>query len=223
MPRDVSLKIRLSDGSPEVSLKGTLPDEDVASLEAFIRYTDELDAVRLVKSGFQFSYRVQMDETKTVFSAQHPQEDEVMAVLHRLRPLVLSKEHASFDRVSGILGRTFKDARFHSVLKQIRVTYDCAEPDSPRFISNDVALNSRELLFVWLNAHEYHRDLDKQASLEKILGHAPDVFVRQALLMAINGLILGIRALAGLAETVLGRRNTFSAHVQKAGEIVPPP
>jgi len=216
VPRDVSLTIRQSDGSPEIPLKGSLSDEDVATLEAFIRYTDELDSVRLVKSGFQFSYRVQMDETKTILSAKHPEDEELMAVLHRLRPLVLSKEHASFERVSGILGRTFKDDRFHAVLKQIRVTYDCAEPGLPRFISNDVVLNSRDLLFVWLNAYEYHRDLDKQATLEKILGHAPDVFVRQALLMAINGLILGVRALAGLAETVLGRRNTFSAHVDKA-------
>jgi hypothetical protein len=213
MARDVIVTVRLSDGSPDVALKATLADEDVSTLEAFIGYADDLDALRLVKAGFPFGFRVQINDGKTTFSARHPDEEEVMAVLLRLRPLVLSNEHASFDRVSGILARAFQQPAFHALLKQTRTTYDCAEAGLPRFISNDVVLNSRETLFQWLNAREYHRDKDKQASLDKILGHAPDIFVRHALLMAIDGLILGIRGLAGLVETVLGRRKTFTGNL----------
>ena len=173
MPRDVSLTIRQSDGSPEIPLKGSLSDEDVATLEAFIRYTDELDSVRLVKSGFQFSYRVQMDETKTILSAKHPEDEELMAVLHRLRPLVLSKEHASFERVSGILGRTFKDDRFHAVLKQIRVTYDCAEPGLPRFIDGSRTLKGDGMDSDW-------ETIKAQEKAEKVKGGTP---VQRSLLL----------------------------------------
>lgn len=193
---------------------GTLSDEEVATLAAYIGYVDALDALCLIKSGFEFGISFKIEGGRTTFIPRHPDPESVLAVLHRLRPLVLSREHASFERVSGILGRAFGDAIFRAVLKVIRITYDSAEPDLPRLISNDVVLSSRATLFDWLNSYgEYHADQKKKAKLDKLLGHVPDALSQHAFLMAIDGLVKGVQGLAGLVQLVLARQDSFDAHV----------
>lgn len=213
MPRDVQLLIRPPDGATPASVTGTLSDEDLATLAAYIGYVDALDALSLVKSGFQFGISFNIEGGRTSFIPRHPDPEAVLAVLHRLRPLVLSREHASFERVSGILGRTFSDPSFRAVLKVIRITYDSTEQDLPRIISNDVVLSSRATLFDWLNSYgEYHTDQEKKAKLDKLLGHVPDALSQHAFLMAIDGLVKGAQGLAGLVELVLGRQDSFDAY-----------
>ncbi len=79
-------------------------DSEWDQLHEFLGHVADLQATQFVAKGanvhLQFEYKVGQEPS---WSAQMPPEDELFAFLHRLRPLILQGEPASF------LNRTFRN------------------------------------------------------------------------------------------------------------------
>jgi hypothetical protein len=86
--------------------------------------------------------------------------------LHHLRPLYLSDESASFDKVAGLIGRRFSHKAMKRHLKAIRSVKD-SSPYSGlgQFTIGDVPVWDNETLKKWLYAFEYHQDREKKEYL----------------------------------------------------------
>jgi hypothetical protein len=87
---------------------------------------------------------------------------ELHELLHVLRPVILQKEPASFQAVSGLLRKRFANRRFSESLKPIRNMFEHGELRSYMQITlGDRPFFDQSTLNLWLNAEQYHTDEEK--------------------------------------------------------------
>jgi len=143
-----------------------------------------------------------------------PSWDDVQLVLHKLRPLILQREPASFHRIKGLIGRHFKDSPLGGILKSLDDQYSGRRMQSMvRMRSNDSLMNSEEMLFTWLNAHEYHRDGEKARFLETLHRVLPLKWSQGVFVSLIIEKIKAADALSLLCDLVLGERQTLDIRI----------
>ena len=92
------------------------------------------------------------------------------------RPLILTNEPASFDRIRGLLGRQFAHPTIREHLRELNERYRAGhyQPyfqihvgETPLF--DDTTFNA------WLNGTQYHRDIDKRMMIRELEeGLGPD-------------------------------------------------
>ncbi|WP_239795877.1 hypothetical protein [Candidatus Nitrotoga arctica] len=146
--------------------------------------------------------------------AKAPPVDDVLAFLHRLRPLILQEEPACFQKVRAVLKRRLKDAPIHPFMGWLLEVYEGKEMQKMISIqSNNCIVNSEKMLFTWLNAYEYHREREKQELLESYSKIMPTEWSRGVFLTLLVEKGKAISNLGALVEVVLGKRNALSLSV----------
>lgn len=204
-----TLRERLSNN--EVSVVAEFSDDELRHLEAFRTYVNDLLSVKLVQDGVACAVNIDYKEgLGATITSQLPPSEQIMVMLHRLRPLILNDEHASFNRVCGIIGSRINDPIFRRVLKRQRKIYDGRSMQDQIVVTataenSNLVINSEKALFSWLNAYEYHRDQGKRKEIDRFhqllaLDHSKAFF-----LMLITNKIRAIEALARLVDLILGK------------------
>ena len=121
--------------------------------------------------SFSFNYDADLGFTTT---GTLPPDDDVVALLHRLRPLVLTSEQTEFFRVCKIIDRRVRHESIQAELERCRDLFSGKRFQSLVKISvtspagDAIVLNSEATLQKWLKAYEYHRDDEKRQHLEDL-------------------------------------------------------
>jgi hypothetical protein len=148
----------------------TFTSEEWQRLLRFAQLADELRQTKLVAAPGALRWTQNVDNEGTVdFRVlEAPTPDEFRALLHLMRPFILSDEPTNFGRVRNILAKQLRDPDFQRYLEREAARFTGAIAGRIRFISDGVVLNSDETLRKWLNAYEYHRDHEKAQELEAL-------------------------------------------------------
>ena len=81
-----------------------------------------------------------------------PSDEDLIVVLHRLRPFILNDEPYSYNRVNGILARAFTQQPLRDVFKEERRRYDGrAWQQQLKITSGSTTLNSDDVVMKWLS------------------------------------------------------------------------
>lgn len=199
------------DGTP-VPVEARFTDEEEARLRAYDQYVEDLRVISIMKHGAPGQLKLDWHEEKGFsWTTELPPDEQLIALLHRLRPFVLEGEDTSFLRVSSTIGRR----AYNDLIRK----FLCVQKDrylgkySQQFvqvISNDVVINSEATLQKWLNAYEYHRDSDKRREIEGLhqlisLEASKAIFV-----MMLYDKATAIRNLHSLVRLILGKQDTWT-------------
>lgn len=192
-----------------------ITESDKEILIAFIENVERVRRSRIIKEGLNSSLKINYNESKGFsISTSVPHDDDLHAVLHKLRPLILNDEKASFNRVCATINRVASSSYTNMILKKARKQYQ-GELLSSQFkiISNDTNLISEKTFMNWLNAHEYHQDQAKKIKLEKItkgigLDAARSIFI-SILIEKIKAAIL----LSEFASLIVGQSDSISVKI----------
>jgi hypothetical protein len=99
---------------------------------------------------------------------------DIHEALHVARPILLSQEPCSFDRVFSAIGTRFSGSLLRTRLKELRQLYEKGDVQPLMQMSvGDQPLFHDSALKLWLNGVQYHHDLEKRQQiqeLEKALG-----------------------------------------------------
>ncbi len=211
MPLCGQVTFTADDIKDPVTITYIIEDSDVAILEAYCKYVDELSTATLVKQGMPTSFEIKYNAGEGCqFSSTLPDWDHVAVLLHRLRPLILHKEHASFDTVSGIVGRILASPYAKRTLKEIRKTYSGKRFQSQILIKfDDTMLNSEDALMDYLNAFEYHRDQDKALKFERLHQLLPSESSKSLLLILLSEKIKACFSMANLLKLILCKEDSL--------------
>lgn len=206
------LTLIIPETGESISLAGSLEDQEWEALEAFVEYTKELMAVKLVKDGIPTSLKMNFDRNgELTVKTELPPPDDTMVFLHKFRPLGLKREPTYFGKICNILGKAFVDPYLRMILKQSRDIYYGKRMQSGITItSNGVVLNSDEVLHDWLNSYEYHRDKDKREFIDSLHQMLPLDASKVLFLNLLTEKLQAIQGVAGLARVILGQQHTFS-------------
>ena len=221
MPVTTTIHLNGGPGGADEDVVCTLTDEDVALFTAFLSYVTDLEALSIVQSPPSLSLNFRVESGASVFSASLPPWETVMPLLHRLRPIILENEHASYATVAARLGQRVPSPAFRALLRFSRQIYDGRhQQEMIRVSANETVLNSERVLMNWLNAYEYHRDQSLKAQIDRLLGWLPEDLPRFFFVQMLFDKVRAAQALAGMAELALGRRTTFTARIPLAPPAV---
>ncbi len=221
MPITTPIHLKGGPSGADEDVVCTLSDDDVIVLTAFLSYVADLEALSIIQTPPPVSLNIRVENGESVFSATLPAWEAVMPLLHRLRPIILENEHASYAVVASLLGQRIPSPAFRALLRFARQIYDGRQQQEMiRVSANDTVINSERVLMNWLNAYEYHRNQTLKAQIDALLGWLPEVLPRAFFVQMLFEKVRAAQALAGMAELALGRRTTFTARIPSATPAV---
>lgn len=181
MPKTTKIKTANEDGSNEEVVEMVFDDKDWEILEDFAKYTAEMESNPLIRDGIPSS----LNETWTAgeglkVEAQIPPDDQIDAMLMKLRPFLLESEPTNFDKVKKILGKATSNERVRRHLKALGSFYSGAHLQSI-FVAGVSSsehpegriINSEDMLQLWLNGCRFHREKEKQKIFDAMHGIMP--------------------------------------------------
>ena len=214
------VRFEMTDADGFKKIETDFSDEEWALLEEYATVFDELVTSPATRGVVTFGFSINWSDMigwASVDTSKFPSKTELAAVLHFLRPIILSSERTYFMKVMNVIAkrapskawkalrRQFEGSRFESMM-----TISVTPPPTPlQPEPKPIILNSGDLLRKWLNAFEYHRDADKAAEFSELY---QDDFPTPE---HVKGLMVSVR---GTAWSV---RN--GKCVRPGGGVTPPP
>jgi hypothetical protein len=195
------------EGQSNIQIEGELLDEDFKILEMFLMQYDELARSGPLQRGLPCHIVLNFNETEGLSSTgELPSKDDLSILLHLLRPFILHNEPASFNRACGILKKQFSNPHLRILISQEQEVYTGRRLQRIMKISSDeVIINSEKVLNDWLNSYEYHRDLSKRQTIDKLFEYIPKDFLKGLLVCLVFDKVDAIRDIAKIIRTLFGK------------------
>lgn len=209
MPRPICITVQVPPGHV-AAIQSELTDGDADVLGRYVHHVGQLFATKAVRDGLPCDLSIKF--VPALFGgsieANLPDDDTLAIVLHRLRPLILQKESASFVNTCAVLGKHLADANVRAILREQRELFQNSDrAQTWALSSNDVRVNAENVLQDWLNGVEYHTDSERRMRIEQLL-QGSEVLVRHALVSMLLNKIDAIEAIGALARVVVGTLQT---------------
>lgn len=214
MSKQISFFIENPDTSSKQKIEAIFDDAELNMLEGYLLQIEDLRKTKLIKHGFHPSLNLKWEkDIGFTVETELPPEDDLLALLHRLRPFILKQEFASFEKVASLLRKKFNHNDFQPFLKYYRHLYQGKQIESVMTIrSNDLIVNSEKTMMDWLNAYEYHRDQDKKLKLKPIFEMFTHDGARAIFVMFVVDKIKAILGISDLVKLALGKDEVNSIY-----------
>jgi hypothetical protein len=186
-------------------------DDEWELLERARQYAADLKQPDLMASGtWSTKLIIRWEEGMGLSaSATLPSVEDFIVVLHRLRPIILEGEPTYFYRVLNVIARR-AEPMMRGRLESLGHLFAGREHQGLLTIRVDgVVVNSEEMLKTYLNAHEYHRDTDKQAQIATLHQILPSVATRGIFIQVIVEKLKAIRGLELLINLLQGKQEAM--------------
>ncbi|WP_373033953.1 hypothetical protein [Sulfurovum sp.] len=152
-------------------------DNEQNAIENFSMYaTTLLEIVRRKKNDFRTNMNMSAKVDEPVnFMIQLPSKDDRSILLHNLRPFILQKEQTFLPKICNFLAREIDDDMFQKFITQQKNCFFIKKNAQTFHLTTDQnkIINSDEVLTLWLNAYEYHRDDEKIKELQNLTSFLP--------------------------------------------------
>ena len=161
---------------------------------AYHQYAERLRNCPLVTKGLPELQNATLDDKSGWSFAFTPFDwNDVHGALHLARPLILTGEPSSFDRIRGVLAKEFSQPEVREYLGKLLTRYqDGFYKNSVQIQVGATSIFDETTFVTWLNARQYHTDLDKQDFVEKlsaVLGENTDSLILLHLVARIDAVL----------------------------------
>jgi len=167
---EVHIGVQTTAENPVETVSANFDEPEIDLLRRYVEFVHRLRETRLLQRGIPAITNMDWKQGEGMKWTCAPYENsELHELLHVLRPLILSKEATSFERITGMLGKKFDNKKFRSYLKLQRTIFEDGELMLFMQISlNDQPLLNDATLKLWLNGEQYHTEEEKAATWKKI-------------------------------------------------------
>lgn len=175
MAYQYNLTLTHKETGDQVSLSGEFESGNWERLIEFAQYADELLRTKFVQDGMPASLNIRWDESSGMaVTAKLPPWDDVIVFLHKFRPIGLQSERTYYYNICNILTKEIADPHFRSMIDEQRDIYSGKRMRAQFQVQSDeVILNSEQVLYDWLNAYEYHRSKEKREFVDALHNFLP--------------------------------------------------
>lgn len=167
---EIRLGLRSEVDDPVEAVSGVFDESEIDLLRRFAAFVDRVRETKLLQRGIPAITNMDWKAGEGMKWTCPPYENgELHELLHVLRPLILSREVTSFERITGMLGKKFDSETFRGHLKLQRTIFEDGELKLYMQISlNDQPLLDDATLKLWLNGEQYHTDEEKAGTWKEI-------------------------------------------------------
>ncbi len=107
--------------------------------------------------------------TNMKFNGTSPSEEDKSSFLHKIRPLILQKEITWTPNIINSLSKNIQSEQFRKLMNNLKSFFNCNDPYSIDYAIDGGKIYNDNILKLWLNAYEYHRDIDKLEELKPLI------------------------------------------------------
>lgn len=220
MPQPFELDIKVNDQTVS-TVRGEFDNNEHKKLLLYLEQHDRFRHSKPLREGFPCSMTLRGEYGKNLeLEASLPDEDTLSILLHCLRPFILQNEPASYLTVSSIIGKRIDNPLLRKFLHEQREWYNGQKLQQLMKIEvNNVILNSENVLYNWLNSHEYHGDTDKRKAIDELFQCLPDKFGHVILVSMLMDKIKAIRNVAALIAVILGKSENLHFQMHDINSI----
>jgi hypothetical protein len=187
-------------------------DEEWELVKRAGEYAAALKQRELMDRGtWSTTLKIRWEEGKGLSaSGSMPGDEDVIVVLHRLRPLILENEPTYFNRVVNVIARRADHPGMRTRLDVLKRLFAGEEFQGLVTIKVDgETVNSEEMLKTYLNAFEFHRDVDKQAQIATLHEILPSQATCGIFIQLIVEKLKAIRGLEILIDLLQGKQDAM--------------
>lgn len=215
MPYEYQLTLTIKETGENVSLSGSFLPDIWNLLNEFLQYANDLLNTKFVKSGMPASLNIKWEkDSGMVVSTKLPDWDDVTVFLHKFRPIGLQSESTNFYKICSFLSKELDHPYFRNMIDEQREIYGGKRMQSQfRIQSNDVIINSEQVLNDWLNSFEYHRNKEKRRFIESLHEMFPLEASKVLFLGLLSEKTQAIYNIAVLTRVVVGKQKSLEGHI----------
>jgi hypothetical protein len=160
--------------------------QDEHKFSEYLKNLESLNSTTIVKNGINSSLQINFAEGEELsLKSTVPSDDEISTFLHKMRMFVLNDELASYNKITGIIGRQVKDDRIRSFVKKQRAIYNGESMNQTfKITTNNGHINSDSALFDWMNGYEYHSDLVKRGRIDEMFKNLGGIDVARGIYLS---------------------------------------
>ncbi len=199
------MNVEFPDERDPIRFRYSVSDQDEVLLRRFVRSSREVVEAARRAGGLPAKLHLSYSEDSGFrVETAEPTDDQRALILHRLRPLILTNEPWSFDRVCGIVRRSSDHEFLSRHLRWLRGIYTGSEiRNMVVFSRGELVLNSDAAFQHWLNGFEYHQEEDKAAKIADGDSVLPVEVVRPIFMMLLSQKLKAISHLAFFVDKML--------------------
>lgn len=208
MSPSCEISVKRQDNGETALVSGVFSDEEWGRLNAYLQHVDVVAEAPVIKAGFKVHMQLSFNAaTGSRVTSTIPPMDDIRLLLHKLRPLILESEPTSFMKIRALLCQRLDNVFIRGTLQDQLETFDGRSSQSVvRIKLNENLLNSENFLLKWLNAHEYHRDEDKQKEIAALDAAFPEHASRAVWISLLVDKCNAIFNMAHVVACVLGKQ-----------------
>lgn len=178
-----------------------LNEEEVELLKEFVQLVQEIKSEPILDKKFSMSLNISGSVNEPMrFDIKLPDGMRLSALLHKMRPLILKEERTYLHKIIKVFAKKIDNPLLRDYFK----THSKKFRIDPSYQAYHIRIDEKDIIneetfFLWLNAYEYHRDIDKIKKMEPIV----DAFGKDFLTaIMINILIDKFHAIQDMANFV---------------------
>lgn len=196
----------------EASFKGRTESEEaifnereVSILETYHSNFVRMKSSRIFDGPFPAITNLSIrSDNGMVFEVSEFDRRDLYELLHVLRPFILKRESASFDKTISVFGKKLKGPLFRQSFKELRQLYNDGELSFIVRVSlNELPIFSDRVFSAWLNGVEYHRDEEKRLFIERLESQFGEKETLGIVVSILKSRVKAISALHHLVKTPL--------------------
>jgi len=213
MSHPFKITLHKEDSDAQTVIAGEFSDLDWERLNDFVVYARELFDTKFVRNGMKSSLRIEgTPASKVKVSTELPDWEEVMAFLHRFRPILLQSESTNFYKICSLLSKEVANPDFRGMLDLQRDFFSGKHVrEQFKLQSDDVLINSEQVLHNWLNGYEYHRDKEKREFIQSLHGMLPLDASKVIFIGLLTAKVQAVNNVAGLVNVLIGKQPKIDA------------
>lgn len=187
-PFSITTKRKTEEGKEEIveTIEGHIPSEEWNLLLRFKAESESLWNTLQRCGDLNTRASLKWNKEDGVLDASGSirlDENDLSAILHKMRPFLLNKEKTNFYKIANIIKRRIRSEYTHYLVETIKSRFSGRElSDMMQALfqrgQENMLINSEGIFMKWVNAEEYHRDDEKRELLEEIDSVLPRTFSR---------------------------------------------
>ena len=203
--KHVKLMARNASGSESDKFEGDITDDDIKLLRRFQGLMERVTANGLVRRGVPALTNINWAaENGMTITCPPFQDEEMHALLHVLRPVVLQDESTSFAQISALLTKRFANKSLGRHLKYLRAVFTDGELSLfMQFHVGGVPILDDSTFNLWLNADQYHADEKKLEEWKKLEAALSVQSTRDLMMTQLQSKVKSLLLLSHIVDLVL--------------------
>jgi len=214
------ITIAKDDSTQLEQLKCNFPINEWQTIITFYTEVERLRSTRYVQNGRGGHISFGLEQGSPTIKLQEIDQDEVGAMLLKLRPFILKNEKLYFHKVKNILYRELNHTAFSKLFSELNCNFKLENMNSKLTLrSNETQILTVDFVMDWLNSFEYHRDQNKKKYVTETLDFLGQIQNGQSvILFALTEMIKAILYLGSIIKAIIELENGTRKEIKFAAK-----